>query len=72
MQERTLLCLETLRTKLFPTAIHLGDTVIPLPAELSGRYTAVAIAASTLMVFNKRTEIVRKIAFVLSSLGYKK
>lgn len=31
---------------------------------------AVAIVASILMVFNKRTEIVGKIALVLGSLGY--
>lgn len=66
-----LLCLQTLNIKLFPTAIHLGDTVITRCAVLSKvDDMAVAIVASILMVFNKRTEIVGKIALVLSSLGY--
>lgn len=68
-----LLCLQTLNIKLFPTAIHLGDTVITRSVVLSkvDDIMAVAIVASTLMVFNERTEIVGKIALVLSSLGYK-
>ena len=65
-----LLCLQTLSIKLFPTAIHLGDTVITRSAVLSGRYN-VAIVTSVLMVFNKRTEIVGKIALVLRSPGCK-
>lgn len=66
-----LLSLQTLSIKLFPTAIHLGDMVITCSAVLSKvDDMAVAIVASILMVFNKRTEIVGKIALVLSSLGY--
>lgn len=72
IQEWMSLCLEMLNIQLFPTAIHLGDMVNTLSAVLSGPYTAVATVASTLMVFDKRAEIVRKIALVLSSLGCKK